>query len=705
MKQVLLLGAIIWLLSGCDRNNDTSPIVSQKSSETRELTLALTSSTDSAEYSAAMHLASLVNTATQSKVTIKVTRAESSISERELIALVQKGELDMVITPTPKLSHLTPEIQIFDIPFLFEDQAAAGRVYASNAGRTLLATLDSHNLKGLAFWPAGFKQFVTTFPLVSMADFNNRRFRIMESLILREQIELWGGSSVSIASNQLSNAFEKKAIDAAEKTIRNIAALNADGLQITKTNHGFLTLVMMMNPKSFSGLPAQYQDALLEAVKAATQRQFTLVAQEKEASDDMKNTPMTVIQAPNELINQMKEAAKPLLERHRMMFGTTLVEQVLQERDNWESMYPEALLVALDADLQGSAALSGLAIRRGIELAMDEINAQGGLLGKQVKLVARNNSMVPSRGIDNIKTFAKLPNLIAVFSGISSPVVLAELDLIHEKKILMLAPWAAATPIVANNRNPNFVFRVSVRDEYAAEFLLDGALDVSPNIGLMLVNNGWGRSNYEGLLEAMSHRGVSTIAIEWFDWAEGDFASKTNRLIEQGAEVIIYVGNAIEGQKFLSSLIPYPDPPVVISHWGITGSEFAQKAAHAIEKIDLRVLQTFSFLGNDKPLVMSLANRYHQRYNTTSASDIFAPSGTAHAYDLMHLLAQATRQSGEPDMEKIRQEMTKLEQHEGVMKTYKQPFKNGHQDALTSDDYIFAFYQNGSLYPLEFANE
>ncbi|WP_157490802.1 ABC transporter substrate-binding protein [Enterovibrio coralii] len=90
--------------------------------------------------------------------------------------------------------------------------------------------------------------------------------------------------------------------------------------------------------------------------------------------------------------------------------------------------------------MSGHSALSGLSIRRGIELAIEEINANGGILGKEVKLVARDNSMIPSRGLDNLEVFSSLPNLIGVFSGISSPVVLAELDYLHQNKTLMLVP-------------------------------------------------------------------------------------------------------------------------------------------------------------------------------------------------------------------------------------------------------------------------
>ncbi|MDD1792791.1 TRAP transporter substrate-binding protein DctP [Enterovibrio sp. ZSDZ42] len=699
MMRMLMLGMAVLLLTSCERNAQSNTKTAVKA-ETITLTLALSSASGKAELQTAEHFADLVDTTTQGEISVRVITPPSSTFDREIIAQVQQGELDIAITPSSKLSHLTPKMQILDLPYLFKDEAAARRVYNSNAGRTLLSDLKDHDLEGLALWPGGLKQLITNFPLLRFEDFNNKRFDTMESRVIREQFDAWGANTIAIAANQTADAFTQKAIDGTENTYANIAKLGIEDLHVIETNHGFLTFVMMMSSRKLKSLPSPLKTALMEAVKASALHHQILVNTARQEAIRVVKTQQAVIPVSPALLHDMEKSFKSLLELNRMAFGTVLVEQVLQAREDWKQTHSDTLIVALDADLQGSAALSGLAIRRGIELALDEINEQGGLLGKPVKLIARDNSMVPSRGVDNIKTFATQPNLLAIFGGISSPVMLAELDFIHENNMLMLAPWAAATPIVDSGRQPNFVFRVSVRDEYAAEFLLKGALNVSNNIGLLLVNNGWGRSNYKGLTEAMKKRSIEPASLEWFDWGEKEFADKTQRLVDQGAEVIIYVGNAVEGEKFLSVLSTLPDPPVVVSHWGITGSEFAKNAANALEKVDLRVLQTISFIDNDSPAVSSLASKYQRKYSTSSTKDIFAPSGTAHAYDLMNLLAQATRQANENSMVRIRQEMKKIRKHKGVMKEYLHPFKQQH-DALTADDYIFTHYHNGKLHPLE----
>ena len=158
-----------------------------------------------------------------------------------------------------------------------------------------------------------------------------------------------------------------------------------------------------------------------------------------------------------------------------------------------------SLIIGLDADMTSGSAQSGLAIRRGVVLALDEINAAGGLLGRPVELIVRDHRGNPDRGVDNIVEFAEMSDVLAVVGGLHTPVALRELKTIHDQQMIYLGPWAAGTPIVQNEYSPNFVFRVSVRDEYAGGFLVDRALERGlSKIGLLLERTGWGRVQRSG---------------------------------------------------------------------------------------------------------------------------------------------------------------------------------------------------------------
>jgi len=258
-------------------------------------------------------------------------------------------------------------------------------------------------------------------------------------------------------------------------------------------------------------------------------------------------------------------------------------------------------VIGLDADMSAVAASGGEAIKRGALIAIDEINANGGVLGRQVELKILDHRGNPARGVDNILAFSKEQNLIAVLGGVHTPVVLAELEVIHANKILYLVPWAAGTSVVDNGFEPNFVFRVSVRDEHAGKVLTQAVKKKNvTKVGLLLERTGWGRSNEISMEAALKDQGLSVSTVQWFNWGEKDFSSQIKALDYAGSQSVFLVSNAPEGAEFIkqysnSELETVP----VYSHWGIAGGAFVKLAGLPnISKIDLTVLQTFEFAHN-----------------------------------------------------------------------------------------------------------
>ncbi len=87
--------------------------------------------------------------------------------------------------------------------------------------------------------------------------------------------------------------------------------------------------------------------------------------------------------------------------------------------------------------------------------------------GRPIELVIKDNHGVPARGIRNIAEFVPMPNLVAVFGGRFSPVVLEQLSIIKEAKLPFMVVWSATDPIIDNGMQPNYVFRLSLRDSLA----------------------------------------------------------------------------------------------------------------------------------------------------------------------------------------------------------------------------------------------
>ena len=364
------------------------------------------------------------------------------------------------------------------------------------------------------------------------------------------------------------------------------------------------------------------------------------------------------------------------------------------------------IVIGLDANLSNpSINQAGEAIRRGMLIAVDEINAGGGVLGRRIEVVTRNNRGIPARGVDNIRDLAAIDDLVAVFGGMLTPVSLAELPAIHEDKVIYLSPWAAGTHIVDNGFEPNYVFRLSVRDEFAGGFLIDDAIKRGfKRPGLLLWRTGWGRSNNKAISAAAEREGLEIAGVEWFNTGEEDLAPYIDALKAAKADVILLVANAAEGMAAIHAVEAMADSErlPIMSHWGITGGRMSGPEHHVMHNLDLSVLQTFSFFDPPFPdRAQSVRDAYCQRFGPCrTTADIAAPVGVAHAYDLVHILKRAIEKSGSTDRTAVRAALEQLTAYTGLVRRYDPPFTPQRHDALDASDFRMAgFDDKGAIIP------
>ena len=365
----------------------------------------------------------------------------------------------------------------------------------------------------------------------------------------------------------------------------------------------------------------------------------------------------------------------------------------------------EPIKIGHVAALSGGSAQSGEAITRGLSLAIEEINASGGILGgRKIELLQRDDESVPPKGVVAARELISKEKVVAIFGGIDSPVALATVPIVNKEKVPYIAVWAAGTGITRNGAEPNFVFRVSAVDVLVDVKLLDYANKKfgSTKPGLLLVNNPWGASNETGLFEAAkTNAGLHIVGVEKFENADVDMTAQLTRLKEKGADTVIIVGNAAPGAQLMKSRERMGWTVPIVSHWGISGGRFPELAGPTAG--DAHFVQTYSFFGKQgtvgERVLAALKKKYRQ---IKGPEDIFSPVGTANAYDAMHLLVQAITQAGSTDGDKIRDALENLSgKYEGLIKTYDHPFSKTEHDALGPGDYIMVRYEGEKIVPTQ----
>lgn len=356
--------------------------------------------------------------------------------------------------------------------------------------------------------------------------------------------------------------------------------------------------------------------------------------------------------------------------------------------------------VGLVAALTGPSAQSGEAITRGLTIAIDELNAKGGIMGRKVVLVRRDDESSPPKGLAAARELISNEKVAALFGGIDSPVSLAIIPVVNKEKIPFMGVWAAATNITKNGANPNYVFRVSAQDDLVDVKLIKYAM-TSYGVkkpGLVLINNPWGESNEKGLKAAAAAAGIGIAGIEKIEPNDVDMTAQLTRLRNSGADALILVANAAPGAQMMKARERMGWKVPVVSHWGISGGRFDELVGATAS--DAHFVQTYSFFGNLNDTGKRVLTTMQSKYGVKGPADVLAPVGTANAYDAMNLLARAIEKAKSTDGEAIRKAMYEIDSYAGLIKTYKKPFGPNDHEGLGPDDYIMVKFEGGKIVPV-----
>lgn len=379
------------------------------------------------------------------------------------------------------------------------------------------------------------------------------------------------------------------------------------------------------------------------------------------------------------------------------------------------------LFLYIDADFTNASA-SSLSIEQGVLTALSEID--NSIDGYQISVKRKDHRGNTRRSLDNLHDYLEDDKALAVFGGLHSPPLLANREFINTKKILTLSPWAAAGPITRYPSPENWIFRLSVDDTKAGNVMVDYTIKKigARHPALLLEKTGWGVSNQKTMMRALTEHGLSPSGIYWFNWGLQDRGSRIllRTILESNADAILLVANTPEAKSICRALAELQTDTIlpVVSHWGLTGGDFPDViSAEQREKIHLSFLQTsFSFLSEKQDkFSQQVFKRAEELFpnELKEVTDIKAPTGFIHGYDLTRVLIAAMKQASLTgvvtlDRLHIRDELENIKTPiRGLIKTYIKPFQpfgsnapDGHE-ALGIEDLVMARYNKNNHIVLE----
>ena len=363
--------------------------------------------------------------------------------------------------------------------------------------------------------------------------------------------------------------------------------------------------------------------------------------------------------------------------------------------------------IGIDAEFGIPYSTSAQAVRNGAQVAVNEINAAGGVLGRKLEIIERDNRAVPARSLNNLRELAADPDVVAVMCARYSPVVVELLPEIHRLKIPLLDPWAAADSITENDYSPNYVFRLSLRDSWALQVMMRHALKSGfRKVGILLPSTEWGRSSLKAA-EATAARDThqEIVAAHWYNWGDqgATMLERYQAVRKAGAEALIFVANDREAVILIKEManLPQEERLPIVAHWGLTGGQFFELSGTALKAVDLSVVQTYSFIDKTDPVARRVLAGLKSVTGSDDPRKVVAPVGVAHAYDLVHLLAKAIKQAKSTDRQAVRVALENLGPHQGLVRQLDKPFTAKRHDALTINEVFMArFADDGAIEPI-----
>ncbi len=280
---------------------------------------------------AALKLKSLVAERMWGRFAVEVYPNSTLFDDDQIFEALLLDDVQMAAPSVSKFTLYTKKLQVFDLPFLFQDMSAVDRFQQSLEGQALLNSLSDRGLIGLGYIHNGMKQLSANRKLSVPQDAAGLKFRIQSSDVLKAQFAAIGAEAVPKPFSQVHSLLSTGVIDGQENTWSNIFSKKFYTVQthITESNHGVIDYMVVTSRNFWESLSPEDQRDLQTAVNDAIAFANELAGKaDREARQQVidAGTAEVVQLSPNER-SQWVEAMRPVWQQFEQEIGKDLIEQ------------------------------------------------------------------------------------------------------------------------------------------------------------------------------------------------------------------------------------------------------------------------------------------------------------------------------------------------------------------------------------------
>ncbi|MDB5755306.1 MAG: amino acid transporter substrate-binding protein [Massilia sp.] len=362
------------------------------------------------------------------------------------------------------------------------------------------------------------------------------------------------------------------------------------------------------------------------------------------------------------------------------------------------AMAAEPIKIGVSGPFTAGSAPMGVSMRDGVKLAAAEINAKGGVLGRQIQLIERDDEGSPPRGVQVAQELISKEKVVATVGFINTGVALASQRFYQEAKIPVMNNVATGSIITQQfAKDPeNYIFRNSANDTIQSGMIVEEAVTRRhfKKVAILADSTNYGQLGREDLEKALEKKGIKAVAVEKYNIKDVDMTAQLLKAKQAGAEVVLTYGIGPELAQIANGMEKLGWKVPLIGSWTLAMGNFIDNAGKNGD--GTRMPQTF-IQDASTPKRKAFIDAYVKAYKPSGDR---MPSGVsaAQGYDSIYLLAAAIKQAGSTDGPKVLAALENLhEKVEGVVTTYDKPYSKADHEAISVSNTVFGEVKGGKV--------
>ncbi len=292
-------------------------------------------------------------------------------------------------------------------------------------------------------------------------------------------------------------------------------------------------------------------------------------------------------------------------------------------------------------------------------MALEEINAAGGVLGRPLELRYADNQCNPTEGVNAARKLIDLDKVVAIIGGACSSATLAAMPIIQEAKLpqLTLSATNPRMTLMAGKGGNIWQFRLNVDDSIMAKTFSKVISEKAKKVVMYAANNDWGRGAVKAYTEEFKPHGVTLMSAEYFEQGQADYRPSLTKVKGMKPEALLFIMESRDASVLVRQMKETGFRPTIFARGSVVTTEFAKAIRDDCTMGEGIMEATLNAYGANPEFDQKFEKKYGQKPHLHGGI----------GYTGLNVMAKAIQAGGKAEPDAIRQGLMKLDYTDKTM--------------------------------------